>query len=108
MVNVLKENKHTNHFSSQLREESHQDKGKVSRLDEKISKWMKLKNFINEIEIKKKQIKIMESEHFNNLDLKKQWLSITNRLNQVEESVSETVVKVEGILHSGLGRWFSG
>lgn len=42
VVNVLKENKHTNHFNSQLREESHQDKGKVSRLDEKISKWMKL------------------------------------------------------------------
>lgn len=49
----------------------------------------------------------MESENFNNSDLKKKklWLSITNRLNQVEESVSETVAKVEGILYSGLGRW---
>lgn len=47
----------------------------------------------------------MESENFSNSDFKKKlWLSITNRLNQVEESVSETVAKVEGILHSGLGR----
>lgn len=47
----------------------------------------------------------MESENFNNSDFKKKlWLSIINRLNQVEESVSETVAKVEGILHSGLGR----
>lgn len=94
---------------------AHSLEKKVIKIKEKWAGWMrKSANGWNwkissmKLRLKKKQIKIMESEHFNNLDLKKQWLSITNRLNQVEESVSETVVKVEGILHSGLGRWFSG